>query len=66
MYLPSGGIAPAREDGFENAVIRASKLDADYWLNDPNENAAPASLRPRFEGDRASRSLPFDPTTSPA
>jgi hypothetical protein len=59
---------------FPNAVIRASKLDADYWLNDANENAAPAFLRPMFEGDRASlkphidgsRFLPFDPTTSPA
>ena len=42
------------------------RIDADYWLNDANENAAPAFLRPRFEGDRASRFLPFDPTTSPA
>ena len=63
---PSGGIAPRGKMAFQNAVIRASKLDADYWLNDANENAAPAFLRPRFEGDRASRFLPFDPTTSPA
>ena len=50
------------------------RIDADYWLNDANENAAPAFLRPMFEGDRASlkpyidgsRFLPFDPTTSPA
>jgi hypothetical protein len=59
---------------FPNAVIRASKLDADYWLNDANENAAPVFLRPMFEGDRTSlkphidgsRCLPFDPTASPA
>jgi hypothetical protein len=37
---------------FPNAVIRASNLDADYWLNRANENAAPAFLRPMFEGDR--------------
>jgi hypothetical protein len=53
---------------FPNAIIRASKLDADYWLDDANENAAPAFLRPMFEGDKASlqpyiavgRFLPFD------
>jgi glyoxylase-like metal-dependent hydrolase (beta-lactamase superfamily II) len=70
----AGGIAPGGKMAFPNAVIRASKLYADYWLNDANENAAPAFLRPMFEGDRASlkpyidgsRFLPFDPTTSPA
>jgi hypothetical protein len=53
---------------------KLTAVDADYWLNDANENAAPAFLRPMFEGDRASlkpyidgsRFLPFDPTTSPA
>jgi glyoxylase-like metal-dependent hydrolase (beta-lactamase superfamily II) len=63
-----GGIAPGGKMAFPNAVIRASKLDADYWLNEANENAAPAFLRPMFEGDRASlkpyldasRFLPFD------
>jgi hypothetical protein len=64
---------PRGEDPFPNAVIRASKLDADYWLNDANGNAAPV-LQPMFEGDRASlkpyidgsRFLLFDPITSPA
>jgi glyoxylase-like metal-dependent hydrolase (beta-lactamase superfamily II) len=63
-----GGIAPGGTMAFPNAVVRASKLDADYWLNDANENAAPAFLRPMFEGDKASlrpyiaagRFLPFD------
>ena len=63
-----GGIAPGGEMAFPNAVIRASKLDADYWLKDANEEAAPAFLRPMFEGDKASlrpyiaadRFLPFD------
>ncbi len=63
-----GGIAPGGKMAFPNAVVRASKLDADYWLDDANENAAPAFLRPMFEGDKASlrpyiaagRFLPFD------
>jgi glyoxylase-like metal-dependent hydrolase (beta-lactamase superfamily II) len=63
-----GGIAPGGEMAFPNAVIRASKLDAEYWLNDANEEAAPEFLRPMFEGDKASlkpyiaagRFVPFD------
>jgi len=63
-----GGIAPGGQMAFPNAVIRASKLDADYWLNDENEKAAPTFLRPMFEGDKASltpyiaagRFQPFD------
>ncbi|MEI9984439.1 MAG: MBL fold metallo-hydrolase [Aliidongia sp.] len=63
-----GGIAPAGQMAFPNAVIRASRLDAEYWLNDANETAAPAFLRPMFEGDKASlkpyiaagRFQPFD------
>jgi glyoxylase-like metal-dependent hydrolase (beta-lactamase superfamily II) len=49
-----GGIAPSGISAFPNAVIRSSKLDADYWLNDTNEKAAPDFLRPMFEGDKAS------------
>jgi glyoxylase-like metal-dependent hydrolase (beta-lactamase superfamily II) len=49
-----GGIAPGGKMVFPNAVVRASKLDADYWLNDANEKVAPAFLRPMFEGDKAS------------
>jgi glyoxylase-like metal-dependent hydrolase (beta-lactamase superfamily II) len=63
-----GGIAPDGQMAFPNAIIRASKLDADYWLNDENEKAAAAFLRPMFEGDKASlkpyiaagRFQPFD------
>jgi glyoxylase-like metal-dependent hydrolase (beta-lactamase superfamily II) len=63
-----GGIAPGGKMAFANAVVRVSKLDADYWLNDANEAAAPAFLRPMFEGDKASvrpyveagRFVPFD------
>jgi glyoxylase-like metal-dependent hydrolase (beta-lactamase superfamily II) len=49
-----GGIFPGGKMAFPNAVIRASKLDADYWLNDTTEKTAPAFLRPMFEGDKAS------------
>jgi glyoxylase-like metal-dependent hydrolase (beta-lactamase superfamily II) len=49
-----GGIAPSGAIAFPNAIIRSSKIDADYWLNDTNENAAQAFLRPMFEGDKAS------------
>jgi glyoxylase-like metal-dependent hydrolase (beta-lactamase superfamily II) len=63
-----GGIAPGGRMAFPNAVIRVSKLDAEYWLNDANEKAAPSFLRPMFEGDKASlkpyieagRFQPFD------
>ena len=63
-----GGIAPGGKMAFPSAVIRASKLDADYWLNDAKEKAAPAFLWPMFEGDKVSlkpyiaagRLLPFD------
>jgi len=63
-----GGIAPGGIAAFPNAVIRSSKLDADYWLDDGNERAAPDFLRPMFEGDKASlkpyiaagRYLPFE------
>jgi glyoxylase-like metal-dependent hydrolase (beta-lactamase superfamily II) len=63
-----GGVAPGGVMAFPNAVIRASKLDADYWLNDANQKAAPGFLGPMFEGDKASlkpyiatgRFVPFD------
>ncbi len=63
-----GGIAPGGQMAFPNAIVRASKLDAEYWLNDANEKVAPAFLRPMFEGDKTSlkpyiaagRFQPFD------
>jgi glyoxylase-like metal-dependent hydrolase (beta-lactamase superfamily II) len=63
-----GGIAPGGVVVFPNAIIRSSKIDADYWLNDANEKAARDFLRPMFEGDKASlkpyiaagRYLPFE------
>jgi glyoxylase-like metal-dependent hydrolase (beta-lactamase superfamily II) len=63
-----GGIAPGGIAAFPNAVIRSSKRDADYWLNDANEKAAQGFLRPMFEGDKVSlkpyiaagRYMPFE------
>src|SRR5271170_3519550 len=49
-----GGIAPGGVMAFPNAVIRVSKLDADYWLDEANERAAPGFLHPMFDGDKAS------------
>jgi glyoxylase-like metal-dependent hydrolase (beta-lactamase superfamily II) len=49
-----GGIAPGGAMAFPNAIVRASKLDVDYWMNDANEGAAAAFLRPMFEGDKDS------------
>jgi glyoxylase-like metal-dependent hydrolase (beta-lactamase superfamily II) len=49
-----GGIAPGGKMAFPTAVIRASERDAQYWLDDANEKAAPAFLRPMFEGDKVS------------
>ncbi|CDM62557.1 MULTISPECIES: MBL fold metallo-hydrolase [Rhizobium] len=49
-----GGIAPNGKMAFPNAVVRVSKTDADYWLSDANEVAAPALLKSMFERDKAS------------
>jgi glyoxylase-like metal-dependent hydrolase (beta-lactamase superfamily II) len=49
-----GGIAPGGMVAFPSAIIRSSKIDADYWLNDENEKAAHDFLRPMFEGDKVS------------
>ena len=49
-----GGIAPGGMPAFPNAIVRASKLDTEYWLDDNNEDTAPGFLKPMFEGDKAS------------
>ena len=49
-----GGIAPNGNVAFPNAIVRASKIDADYWLNEANEKAAPNFLGPMFKGAMAS------------
>lgn len=49
-----GGIAPKGKMAFPNATVRVSKADADYWLSEADEAAAPALLRPMFDGDKVS------------
>ena len=49
-----GGVAPGGRIAFPNAVVRVSDVDADYWLSDSNEKAAPKLLEAMFDGDRAS------------
>jgi glyoxylase-like metal-dependent hydrolase (beta-lactamase superfamily II) len=49
-----GGIAPNGIMAFPNAIVHVSKADADYWLNDAHEKAAPAFLHSQFEGARIS------------
>ncbi len=49
-----GGVAPNGKMAFPNAVVRVSEADADYWLKDANETAAPELLKSMFEGDKAS------------
>src|SRR5271157_4187435 len=41
---------PMRNLPFPTRSSGVSKRDADYWLNDANEKAAPAFLNPMFEG----------------
>jgi len=63
-----GGIMVDGKAAFPNAVVRVSRRDADYWLDDANEKAAPALLIPMFEGARkvlkpyidSGRFQPFD------
>jgi glyoxylase-like metal-dependent hydrolase (beta-lactamase superfamily II) len=45
-----GGVMTEGKAAFPNAIIQVSKRDADYWLSDANEKAAPALLIPMFEG----------------
>lgn len=49
-----GGVAPNGKIAFPNAIVRVSQTDADYWLKDANEAAAPELLKSMFEGAKAS------------
>jgi glyoxylase-like metal-dependent hydrolase (beta-lactamase superfamily II) len=63
-----GGVMADEKPAFPNAIVRVSQRDADYWLNDANEKAAPAILTPMFEGAKhvlkpyidSGRFQPFD------
>jgi glyoxylase-like metal-dependent hydrolase (beta-lactamase superfamily II) len=48
-----GGLAPNGKLAFPNAVVRAEKHEADYWLSKANMDKAPAEHRDSFKGAMA-------------
>jgi len=51
-----GGVAPGDIVAFPNAVVRADKQEADYWLSQTNMEKAPADSKSFFQGAIASLS----------
>jgi glyoxylase-like metal-dependent hydrolase (beta-lactamase superfamily II) len=49
-----GGLAAGGQLVFPNAVVRAGKADADYWLSQANMDQAPADVKGFFQGAMAS------------
>ena len=50
-----GGLATAEgKAAFPNAIVRVDAKEADYWLNRHNLDAAPADMKPVFQGAVAS------------
>lgn len=49
-----GGLAAGGQLAFPNAIVRAGKADADYWLNQANMDKAPAETKEFFQGAMAS------------
>ncbi len=49
-----GGLAAGKEAAFPNAIVRAGKADADYWLSQANMEKAPADAKGFFQGAMAS------------
>lgn len=45
-----GGLASNEQRVFPNAIVRAGKLDADYYLNPANLDKAPAESKDDFQG----------------
>lgn len=66
-----GGLMKGNDLAFPNAIVRADKHDAAYWLSDENLKKAPADMKLFFEGARTSlnpyimagRFKPFDGDT---
>ena len=50
----AGGLMIAGKLAFPNAVLRASKRDADFWLNEANLEKSPAAMKDFFKGAMAS------------
>ncbi|MDK4743532.1 MBL fold metallo-hydrolase [Rhizobium sp. CNPSo 3464] len=51
-----GGLMSGKERAFPNAIIRADKRDADYWLSEEEMRAAPAEAKRFFQATMASLS----------
>lgn len=49
-----GGLASNEQRVFPNAVVRAGKLDADYYLNQANLDKAPPEAKDNFQGPMVS------------
>ena len=49
-----GGLMAGDRMFFPNAVVRADKRDADFWLSEENMNKAPAGMKDFFQGAQAS------------
>ncbi len=49
-----GGLADGDKPIFSNAVVRADKREADYWLSEENMNRAPEQTKRFFRGAMAS------------
>ena len=49
-----GGLVANGQRVFPNAVVRAGKLEADYWLSQANMDKAPADKKGGFQGAMAS------------
>jgi glyoxylase-like metal-dependent hydrolase (beta-lactamase superfamily II) len=45
-----GGLIANKELAFPNAVVRAGKADADFWLSQANMDKAPADMKGFFQG----------------
>ena len=45
-----GGLINNGQRAFPNAIVRAGKADADYWLNQANMDKAPADKKGSFKG----------------
>ena len=49
-----GGLVDGDKIAFPNAVVRADRRDADFWLSKANMDTAPKDAKPAFEGAMAS------------
>ena len=49
-----GGLIAGDRPAFPNAIVRADKHDADYWLSQANLDAAPKDAKDFFQGAMAS------------